>query len=307
MAGSLGRGARGGNGVIYLKYVTPTPYTLTASADVNGTISASGTTTVYAGDSQSYSFSPVSGYKISNVLIDGSPQGAITSYTFSNIGSNHTISVVFEKIAATPTETPTPPKSEAQLAAEAAAKKIADEKAAQDLAAQQKALSDISAAGKTFLDLQKELLTILNPGKVTKSPSTGNTSPAVANPQPNGLNTSVPDGTVLITPTQIATLDIAKTSSGNSANIAISQLKSGQRVKVTVISIGDPNSKVVDLNTTEITNITEKPGDSATPTKSTQINIKPTPKINGSKTSQAQISVTGAKKNQRVRVTVKSK
>jgi hypothetical protein len=302
-------GARGGNGVIYLKFVTPVPYTITATADVNGTISASGTTTVYAGDSQSYSFSPVLGYKISNVLIDGSSQGAITSYTFSNIGSNHSISVVFEKIAVIQTEAPTPPKSEAQLAAEAAAKKIADEKAAQNLAAQQKALNDISTAGKTFLDLQKELLNILNPGKVTKLPSTVNSSPSkpATNTQPNGSNSSVPDGTVLITPTQIATLDIAKTSSGNSANIAISQLKSGQRVKVTVISKTDPETKVVDLNSTEITGVTEKPSPQSGTTKSTQINIKPTPKSNGSKTSQAQISVTGAKKNQRVRVTVKSK
>jgi len=37
------------------------------------------------------------------------------------------------------------------------------------------------------------------------------------------------------------------------------------------------------------------------------INIKPAPKASGAAPNKAEISVTGVKKNQRVRVTVKSK
>jgi len=112
---------------------------------------------------------------------------------------------------------------------------------------------------------------------------------------------------VLITPTQIASLEIAKSSSGNSANIAISQLKSGQRVKVTVISKVDLTSNSIDLGSTQIVEVTPNPSNAANAKSSTAIAIKPAPKTSASTTNQAQVSVTGAKKNQRVRVTVKSK
>ena len=308
-------GARGGNGVIYIQYVTPIPYTITSSADVNGTISASGTTTVYSGNSQSYTFSPVSGYKISDVLVNGTSQGAITSYTFSNVAANHTIRVVFEKITTTTTQTYVPEKSAEQIAAEAAAQKIADEKAAELLAVQKKALTDTADADKAFKTLQEQLTILLNTGVFPKLPSSKNPSPTSNTPKSSTStksetgqsNVSVPDGTVLITPTQIASLEIAKSPSGSSANIAISQLKSGQRVKVTVISKVDLTSNSIDLGSTQIAEVTPNPLNAANAKSPTAIAIKPAPKTSASASSQAQVSVTGAKKNQRVRVTVKSK
>ena len=288
-------------------------YTITASADVNGTISASGTTTVNSGSNQSYTFSPVSGYKISDVLVNGTSQGAITSYTFTNVVANHTISVVFEKIS---TSAPAPQKSAEQIAAEAAAQKIADEKAAEVLAVQQKALSDNAEADKAFKTLQDQLATLLSTGvfpklpTTTKEPSTSKTTtkaPTSTTTDTSKSGVTVPDGTVLITPNQIATLDIAKSGNGASANIAISQLKSGQRVRVTVISKADLNTKVVDLNSTEITTITPGPIKPSPAVNPTLIDIKPAPKINAAAPNKAEISVSGVKKNQRVRVTVKSK
>ena len=308
-------GARGGNGVIYIQYVTPVQYTITSSADVNGTISASGTTTVYSGDNQSYTFSPSANYKISNVLVDGISQGAITSYRFSNVVANHTISVVFEKIASTTTPTYVPQKSAEQIAAEAAAQKIVDEKAAELLAVQEKALADTAEADKAFKTLQEQLTTLLNTGvfpklPTTKNPSTtSNTSkaPSSTKTETSKSEVSVPEGTVLITPNQIATLDIEKIGSGGSANIAISQLKSGQRVRVTVISKADLNTKVVDLNSTQITTITPGPIKPSPAINPTLIDIKPAPKTSKAAPNKAEISVSGVKKNQRVRVTVKSK
>lgn len=292
-------------------------YTITASADVNGTISASGTTTVNSGANQSYTFSPVSGYKISDVLVNGISQGAITSYTFTNIVTNQTISVVFEKIS---TSAPAPQKSAEQIAAEAAAQKIADEKAAEVLAVQQKALSDNAEADKAFKTLQDQLATLLSTGvfpklptttkapTTNKSPTTGTSkSPTTATTDSSKSGVTVPDGTVLITPNQIATLDIAKSGSGASANIAISQLKSGQRVRVTVISKADLNTKVVDLNSTEITTVAPGPIKPSPAVNPTLIDIKPAPKANAAAPNKAEISVSGVKKNQRVRVTVKSK
>jgi uncharacterized repeat protein (TIGR02543 family) len=313
--GGAAAGASGGNGVIYIAYVTPIQYTITSSSDVNGTISASGTTTVYSGDSQSYTFSPSANYKISNVLVDGISQGAITSYTFSNVVANHTISVVFEKIASTTTPTYVPQKSAEQIAAEAAAQKIVDEKAAELLAVQEKALADTAEADKAFKTLQEQLTTLLNTGvfpklPTTKNPSTtSNTSkaPSSTKTETSKSEVSVPEGTVLITPNQIATLDIEKIGSGGSANIAISQLKSGQRVRVTVISKADLNTKVVDLNSTQITTITPGPIKPSPAINPTLIDIKPAPKTSKAAPNKAEISVSGVKKNQRVRVTVKSK
>ena len=293
-------------------------FTITSSADVNGSISASGTTNVSTGGNQSYTFSPVSGYRISNVLVDGASQGAISTYTFSNVVANHTIRVSFEKIPTAqqdPTPTYVPQKSAEQLAAEAAAQKIADEKAAELLAVQEKALADTADADKAFKTLQEQLTTLLNTGvfpklPTTKNPSTSSNtskSPSSTKTETSKSEVSVPEGTVLITPNQIATLDIEKIGSGGSANIAISQLKSGQRVRVTVISKADLNTKVVDLNSTQITTITPGPIKPSPAINPTLINIKPAPKTSKAAPNKAEISVSGVKKNQRIRVTVKSK
>jgi len=40
-----------------------------------------------------FNFSAPSGYEIAMVFIDGSPQGRISSYTFSNILTDHTVDV----------------------------------------------------------------------------------------------------------------------------------------------------------------------------------------------------------------------
>lgn len=293
-------------------------FTITSSADVNGSISVSGVTNVSTGGSQSYTFSPISGYRISNVLVDGASQGAITSYTFSNVVANRTIRVSFEKIPTVqqdPIPTYVPEKSAEQIAAETAAQKIADEKAAQALATQQKALSDNAAADKAFQALQEQIKSALNnspapksssPKEPTKTTST-NKSPSAGKVDSSKSGISAPEGTILITPNQIALLEIAKSPSGNSANIAISQLKSGQRVKVTVVSKKDLTSNSIDLGSTQIAEVTPNPSNVASAKSPTAIAIKPAPKTSASTTNQAQVSVTGAKKNQRVRVTVKSK
>ena len=74
---------------------TPTTYTITASAGTNGTVTPSGATTVNSGASQAYSITPSTGYHVASVLVDGSSVGAVTSYTFSNVTANHTISATF--------------------------------------------------------------------------------------------------------------------------------------------------------------------------------------------------------------------
>jgi len=75
----------------------PITFTITASAGFGGTITPSGSVTVNYGDSKTFTVTPTSGYKISNVKVDGASKGTISSYTFSNITSDHKIEATFEK------------------------------------------------------------------------------------------------------------------------------------------------------------------------------------------------------------------
>lgn len=68
-------------------------YTITCIAEGGGSIS--GPSEASGGDNVKYTFKPNKGYTISNVTVDGVAKGAIDSYTFENIGNNHTIVVTF--------------------------------------------------------------------------------------------------------------------------------------------------------------------------------------------------------------------
>lgn len=85
--------------------VPSTTYTITASAGSNGSISPSGTVVVNSGANQTFTFTPNSGYQVAGVVVDGVSQGAISSYTFTNVTANHTISVNFSQINYTITAT----------------------------------------------------------------------------------------------------------------------------------------------------------------------------------------------------------
>ncbi len=72
-------------------------FTIAASAGSGGTISPSGNITVNSGDAKTFIITPDTGYKIKDVKVDGISVGAVSSYTFTNITSNHTIEAIFEK------------------------------------------------------------------------------------------------------------------------------------------------------------------------------------------------------------------
>jgi hypothetical protein len=70
-------------------------YAITASAGSNGSISPKGNVTVSSGGSQTFTIKPNAYYLIADVKVDGVSEGAITSYTFSNVTSSHSISASF--------------------------------------------------------------------------------------------------------------------------------------------------------------------------------------------------------------------
>ena len=69
--------------------------TLSATAGANGSISPSGSVAVDYGSSQTFTITPNTNYRVADVLVDGVSVGAVTSYTFSSVTANHTISATF--------------------------------------------------------------------------------------------------------------------------------------------------------------------------------------------------------------------
>ena len=69
--------------------------TITASAGTGGTITPSGAVSVYYGTNQTFTITNNTGYYVSGVVVDGSPVGSVTTYTFTNVISSHTIAASF--------------------------------------------------------------------------------------------------------------------------------------------------------------------------------------------------------------------
>ena len=65
-------------------------YTIISSAGAGGSISPSGSVQVPIGGVKSFSITPAPCYRIYEVHVDGVSQGAVSSYTFTNVQADHT-------------------------------------------------------------------------------------------------------------------------------------------------------------------------------------------------------------------------
>ena len=72
-------------------------FTITASAGTGGSISPSGSVSVAEGSNKVFTITPNSGYHIDDVLVDGVSVGAVSTYTFTDVAANHTISASFAR------------------------------------------------------------------------------------------------------------------------------------------------------------------------------------------------------------------
>jgi len=87
-----------GNHTIAASFAVGITYNITASTGANGTITPSGAVGVDVGGSQAFAIAANSGYHIADVLVDGISQGAISSYTFTSVTTNHTIAASFANV-----------------------------------------------------------------------------------------------------------------------------------------------------------------------------------------------------------------
>ncbi|MCF7734347.1 MAG: LamG domain-containing protein [Akkermansiaceae bacterium] len=81
-------------------FVAVSPHAITASAGTNGSISPTGAVSVAHRGSQAFTITPDSGFIVADVVLDagtGSEThlGSVTTYTFANVQTDHTISATF--------------------------------------------------------------------------------------------------------------------------------------------------------------------------------------------------------------------
>jgi len=74
---------------------TRNSFIISSSAGTGGSISPSGSVSVLCGDSQTFTITPNFFRRIDYILIDGVQIGAVTTYTFSNVQTDHSIYAAF--------------------------------------------------------------------------------------------------------------------------------------------------------------------------------------------------------------------
>ncbi|HWQ65359.1 MAG TPA: PKD domain-containing protein, partial [Methanospirillum sp.] len=75
---------------------------ITATANVGGSISPSGSIPVVSGGTQSFTIIPAPGYDLTDISVDGTSQGPLGAYTFINVTTPHTIRASFSIIPSPP-------------------------------------------------------------------------------------------------------------------------------------------------------------------------------------------------------------
>ncbi len=72
-------------------------FTVTVTCGAGGSVSPSGNQKVAEGGSVSFTITPKEGYEVATLVIDGMTVLPLTSYSFMNVDSNHTLYVTFRQ------------------------------------------------------------------------------------------------------------------------------------------------------------------------------------------------------------------
>ncbi len=82
-----------------VSFVAPSPeprtYRISADSGGHGSIAPGGTVVVPKNADHTFSIIPENGYHVIHVIVDGQSKGAISSYTFSQVTTDHTIDASF--------------------------------------------------------------------------------------------------------------------------------------------------------------------------------------------------------------------
>ena len=83
--------ASGSDTLVKTDYISIINHNITATAAAHVNITPSGSITVDYGADQTFAIAPDSGYVIADVMVDGVSVGPVTSFTFSNVTTDHSI------------------------------------------------------------------------------------------------------------------------------------------------------------------------------------------------------------------------
>jgi hypothetical protein len=86
---------------VLIRLTSPAPLGITATANVPGGLLPEGTVTVLSGADQTFAVPALPNYTLTDVVVDGVSRGAVTSFTFTHVVTNHTISASFAPITHT--------------------------------------------------------------------------------------------------------------------------------------------------------------------------------------------------------------
>lgn len=90
------------NHSIHVDYTLDT-LNIAASSGAHGSISPSGNVAVPRGNDQTFTITPDNGYRVSNVVVDGSDQGTLAQYRFGDVQTAHSIYASFAAVNQAPT------------------------------------------------------------------------------------------------------------------------------------------------------------------------------------------------------------
>ncbi len=89
---------------------TSSTHIVLVTAGNGGSTDPNGSTTVSDGGELKITITPNDGYEIQSVMVDGKNEGAVDSYTLSNVTEDHSIIATFvKKVIPTPTPVPATP------------------------------------------------------------------------------------------------------------------------------------------------------------------------------------------------------
>lgn len=77
-------------------------FPISATSGANGSVTPAGTTLVNYGSNQTYTITPDPGYQVASASADGVSLGAVTSHTFTNVTTSHSISASFSPLPTFP-------------------------------------------------------------------------------------------------------------------------------------------------------------------------------------------------------------
>jgi hypothetical protein len=80
---------------ITASFIANPALSITATAGAGGAISPTGAVIVASAANQTFTITPNAGFGVADVAVDGVSQGALTTFTFTNVTANHTITASF--------------------------------------------------------------------------------------------------------------------------------------------------------------------------------------------------------------------